>query len=207
MSATIASEIGRADNFDQHSFRLVAKVVALLDVACGEFGRDQEAARASVTRATFILRSELRRHEATSNTSTGSGELAGWQVQRLRAYIDSHLGGTIHVKDLSGIVRRSTAHFCRTFKRTFGQSPHAYITTRRIEHAKNLMLQSEEQLSVIALLCGFTDQAHLSKLFRQHTGETPGAWRRRRSGDEQRPPARRFSSAEDHLDTTIMPTQ
>jgi len=34
-------------------------------------------------------------------------------------------------------------------------------------------------LSVIALLCGFTDQAHLSKLFRQHTGETPGAWRRR----------------------------
>ena len=100
------------------------------------------------------------------------------------AYIDSHLGETIQVKDLGGIVRRSTAHFCRTFKRTFGQTPHAYITARRLERAKSLMLESEEQLSVIALACGFTDQAHLSKLFRQHTGETPGAWRRRHSFDD-----------------------
>ena len=184
MSSTVALETGRADNLDAHPFRLVANVVALLEIAGDEFERDREAAKASITRATFILRSELQRHEAASKVDAGPGELAGWQVQRLRAYIDSHLGETIQVKDLGGIVRRSTAHFCRTFKRTFGQTPHAYITARRLERAKSLMLESEEQLSVIALACGFTDQAHLSKLFRQHTGETPGAWRRRHSFDD-----------------------
>jgi AraC-like DNA-binding protein len=52
------------------------------------------------------------------------------------------------------------------------------------------MLEGDEPLSIIALLCGFTDQAHLSKLFRQHTGETPAAWRRRRAfADEADPQA------------------
>lgn len=184
MSSTVAFEMGRADGIDAHPFRLVANVVALLEIAGDEFERDREAAKASITRATFILRSELQRHEAASKADAGSGELASWQVQRLRVHIDRHLSETIHVKDLSGIVRRSTAHFCRTFKRTFGQTPHAYITARRLEYARRLMLESEEQLSVIALSCGFTDQAHLSKLFRQHTGETPGAWRRRHSFDD-----------------------
>lgn len=192
MASTIAFELGRADGADTHPFRLVANVVALLEIAGDEFERDREAAKASITRAASILRSELQRHEAAAKTDAGSGELAGWQVQRLRAYVDSHLSETIHVKDLSGVVRRSTAHFCRTFKRTFGQTPHAYITARRLERAKSLMLESEEQLSVIALSCGFTDQAHLSKLFRQHTGETPGAWRRRHAFDDHEAPTWRF---------------
>ena len=170
--------------------RFVANVVQLLEVAHKSLERDREAAKASITRATLILRSELERHEAASQVETGVGMLAGWQVQRLRAYVDSHLGESIQVSDLSGIARRSTAHFCRAFKRTFGQTPHAYVTDRRLHRAKSLMLESDEPLSVIALICGFTDQAHLSKLFRQHTGETPGAWRRRRAfGDHVEPSA------------------
>ena len=148
-------------------------------MARDSFEKDQKAAKASITRATFILRSELERHEAASTADVGVGKLAGWQVKRLRTYVDSHLCESIPVSDLSGIARRSTAHFCRAFKRTFGQTPHAYVTARRLHRARSLMLESGEPLSAIALLCGFTDQAHLSKLFRQHTGETPGAWRRR----------------------------
>jgi AraC family transcriptional regulator len=185
--STAALDLGRLDTFDAHPISLVANVVELLEVARDEFERDREASKASITQATFMLRSELQRHEAATKADAGTGELAGWQIQRLRTYIDGHLSETIHVKDLGGIARRSTAHFCRAFKRTFGQTPHAYVTARRLERAKRLMLESEEQLSVIALLCGFTDQAHLSKLFRQHTGETPGAWRRRRTFDEYEP--------------------
>src|SRR5579859_3992707 len=174
--------MGRSDRFEAPPIRLVANIVALLEVARDELERDREAAKASLNRATRILRSELERREAASKPGNGAGELAGWQVQRLRTYVDTHLGETIHVKDLSGIVRRSTAHFCRAFKRTFGMTPHAYVTARRLEHAKRQMLQSDEPLSAIAVSCGFTDQAHLSKLFRQHLGETPGAWRRRALG-------------------------
>jgi AraC-like DNA-binding protein len=54
---------------------------------------------------------------------------------------------------------------------------------RRVECAGSLMLAGEAPLSEIALKCGFTDQAHLCKQFRQYTGETPAAWRRARRGE------------------------
>ena len=187
MSSTVAYEQGRADGVGAHPIRLVANIVELLEVAHRKWECDRDAAKASISRATFILRSELERHEAASRPDNGAGELAGWQVLRLRTYIEGRLGETIHVKDLSGVARRSTAHFCRAFKRTFGLTPHAYVTVRRLEQAKRLMLESDEQLSVIAVACGFSDQAHLSKLFRQHTGETPGGWRRRRLFEEFEP--------------------
>jgi AraC family transcriptional regulator len=179
MPQSAAQKAARSDASDAPPIQFVANVVELLEVAHNSFERDREAAKASISRATSILRSELERREAASRGEVGVGKLAGWQVQRLRTYVDRHLGETIQVSDLSSIARRSTAHFCRAFKRTFGQTPHAYVTGRRLNRAKSLMLESNEPLSVIALLCGFTDQAHLSKLFRQHTGETPGAWRRR----------------------------
>ena len=187
---TAALEASYSDGSEGHAIQFVANVVDLLEVAQDSFERDREAAKASITRATFILRSELERREAASKVECGVGKLAGWQVQRLRTYVDSHLGESIQVSDLSSIARRSTAHLCRAFKRTFGQTPHAYVTARRLHRAKSLMLESDEPLSVIAVLCGFTDQAHFSKLFRQHTGETPGAWRRRRAlGGDTEPSA------------------
>jgi AraC family transcriptional regulator len=179
MSQSVVLEASRSDGSESYPIQFVANVVELLEVAHDSFEKDREAAKASITRATVILRSELERREAASTVEFGVGKLAGWQVRRLRTYIESHLGESIQVNDLSSIARRSTAHFCRAFKRTFGQTPHAYVTARRLHHARSLMLESNESLSVVALLCGFTDQAHLSKLFRQHTGETPGAWRRR----------------------------
>jgi AraC family transcriptional regulator len=179
--------VEQASGFDERPFQLVTNVVELLEVARAEFERDPEAARASITQAARILRSELERREAVANTDSSVGGLAEWQVQRLRAYIDSHLSDTIRIKDLSTIARRSTAHFCHVFKRTFGQTPHAYVMAQRVERAKSLMLKSDDQLCVIAVLCGFADQAHLSKLFRQHTGETPGAWRRRALDDREPP--------------------
>lgn len=185
MAQSAALEAGRSNGSESHPIQFVANVVQLLEVARDSFEKDREAAKASITQATCILRSELERREAAAKVQFGVGKLAGWQVQRLRTYIDGHLGESIQVSDLSGIARRSTAHFCRAFKRTFGQTPHAYVTARRLHRARSLMLESDEPLSVIALLCGFTDQAHLSKLFRQHTGETPGAWRRRcATGDD-----------------------
>lgn len=184
MSQFAASEAGQSGVFEPHPIQLVISLAELLQVASDKFERDREGARASITQAASILRLELQRHAAESKPESGPGELAAWQVRRLRAYIDGHLSETIHVKDLSGVVRRSTAHFCRAFKRTFDQTPHAYVTARRLDRAKALMLEGDESLSAIALLCGFTDQAHLSKLFRQHTGETPGAWRRRSMFDD-----------------------
>jgi AraC family transcriptional regulator len=104
--------------------------------------------------------------------------LAEWQIRRVREYIDAHIGTRILVSDLSHIALRSEAHFTRIFKRTFGETPHAYLTRLRLESASRAMLASNAPLTDIALTCGFADHAHLCRLFRRRMGRTPVEWRR-----------------------------
>jgi AraC-like DNA-binding protein len=68
--------------------------------------------------------------------------LTGWQISRVRAFIDKNLHRTIHTQDLSAVARRSPAHFSRSFKLTFGEPPHAYVVKRRLEKACHLMVTS-----------------------------------------------------------------
>jgi AraC family transcriptional regulator len=161
-------------------FHLVANSLAtLLDTARRELERDRDAAKASLVTASHILQAEIERCSG-ANGSKGGG-LAAWQITRVRAYIDSNLHRTIHIRDLSAVARRSPAHFSRKFKLAVGQSPHAYVVRRRLERACHLMMTSAEPLSEIALSVGFSDQAHLCRLFRQAFGRSPAGWRRERA--------------------------
>ena len=160
-------------------FHLVANSVAkLLETATREFERDREAARASLVTASNILQTEIERCSGANGSTRGG--LAAWQIARVRAYVDSNLHRTIHVRDLSAVARRSKAHFSRKFKLAVGESPHAYVVRRRLERACHLMMTSAEPLSEIALSVGFSDQAHLCRLFRQAFGQSPANWRRER---------------------------
>jgi len=106
------------------------------------------------------------------------GGLAPWRIRRLQAFVEEHLSQSIHVADLSGAVGLSVPHFSRAFGLSFGEPPHLYVIQRRLDRARHLMLTSNMALSELAVACGFNDQAHLCRLFRQHTGRTPAAWRR-----------------------------
>lgn len=159
---------------------LANSLFVLLELAGREIDADRDAARRSIRRAESLLRVELDRVALTSAPAPDAGKLAGWQVHRVTAYIDANLDRTIHIKDLGGVAKRSTAYFCRTFKRTFGETPHAYIMRRRLHHARQMMLVTDLALSEIATACGFTDQAHLCKFFRLSVGQSPAAWRRQR---------------------------
>src|ERR1700675_4882571 len=156
-------------------FQFVANSLArLLDTARRELERDREAAKASLVTASRILQAEIERCSGANDSTTGG--LAAWQLLRVRAYIDSNLHRTIHIRDLSAVARRSPAHFSRKFKLTFGETPHAYVVKRRLEKACYLMVASSASLSEIALSAGFSDQAHLSKLFRQAFDQSPANW-------------------------------
>jgi AraC family transcriptional regulator len=162
-------------------FHLVANSLAkLLDTATRELERDRDVAKASLVTASHILQAEIERCSGANGGSTGSG-LAAWQIVRVRAYIDSNLHRTIHIRDLSAVARRSPAHFSRKFKQAVGESPHAYVVRRRLERACHLMMTSAEPLSEISLSVGFSDQAHLCRLFRQAFGQSPAHWRRERA--------------------------
>jgi AraC-like DNA-binding protein len=157
---------------------LANSLALLLEAAKSELEHDQEAARTSLATASSILQSEIERRSGAKGSSTGG--LAGWQIARVRSFIDSNIHRTIHASDLSAVARRSTAHFSRSFKQAFGEPPHAYIVRRRLEEACHLMLTSSTSLAEIALSVGFSDQAHLCKLFRKAFGQSPSNWRRER---------------------------
>jgi AraC family transcriptional regulator len=158
-------------------FHLIANSLAgLLETAQRELERDRDAAKVSLATASYILQAEIERYSAANELAKGG--LAAWQILRVRAYIDSNLHRTIHIRDLSAVARRSPAHFSRKFKLALGEPPHAYVVRRRLERACHLMMTSSASLSEIALNVGFSDQAHLCRLFRQAFGQSPANWRR-----------------------------
>jgi AraC-like DNA-binding protein len=83
--------------------------------------------------------------------------LVGWQIVRVQAFIEKNLDRTIHTGDLSAVARLSPAHFSRSFTRAFGETPHAYVMSRRLEKACYLMMTSTASLSEIALSAGLSD--------------------------------------------------
>jgi AraC-like DNA-binding protein len=157
---------------------LASSLARLLETATRELERDREAAKASLATASTILQSEIERHSGANGSKPGA--LAGWQITRVRAFIERNLHRTIHTRDISAVAQRSPAHFSRSFKQAFGEPPHAYVVRRRLERACHLMVTSTDSLSDIALSVGFSDQAHLCRLFRQAFGESPSSWRRER---------------------------
>jgi AraC-like DNA-binding protein len=155
----------------------VHHVISLLDAAMHQLYRTENTAHGTILEAASLLRQQID-PPAAREVPDGRGRLLAWQARKVRDYIDSHITGPVLVADLCALVQRSEAHFSRSFKCTFGESPHVFLVRRRVELAAQYMLTTDASLSDIALRCGFTDQAHLCKQFRQALGQTPATWRR-----------------------------
>jgi AraC family transcriptional regulator len=163
-------------------------VTNLVYAVSSAFQDKPEEAYGYVSRAVALLRLEIpsmistpESRDTKSAASASRGGLAPWQIRRVSAYIEAHLGSTIGTADLAGMVKRSVFHFCRAFRASFGEPPHTYVMRRRVERAQGMMLQTKSSLAQIAIECGLADQAHLNKSFRRFVGESPGAWRRSRA--------------------------
>jgi AraC-like DNA-binding protein/PAS domain-containing protein len=107
------------------------------------------------------------------------GGLAPARANRICEYIDSHLQENIALEVLAEIAQLSVHHFARAFRQSLGIPPHNYIVQRRVEHAQQLLRNTDLPLSEIAVVAGFTDQSHLSRHFRTITGVSPSLARHR----------------------------
>jgi AraC family transcriptional regulator len=175
---TQVSETQASQKIDQsRSGDWMHDVVALLDAAIGHL-HQEHAAHGAILEAAALLRRRVDPQPMEGAADDGKARLLAWQARKVLDYIDRHITGRVLVADLCALVGRSEAHFSRSFKGTFGCSPHAFMVRRRVEMAAKYMLQTVMSLRDIALGCGFVDQAHLCKHFRVATGETPAAWRR-----------------------------
>jgi AraC family transcriptional regulator len=172
--------------------RLSEALVALLDEARYALDSDLGAARQFVERAAALIDRDhaacaealhsAREGDAREDGAQERGGLAPWQMVRVARYIDANLEASTSNEDLAGQVRLSRSYFSKAFRRSFGLSPHHYVIERRVERAKMLMQATVDPLSQIATACGFSDQAHLARVFRRIAGQAPNLWRRERRG-------------------------
>jgi AraC-like DNA-binding protein len=94
-------------------------------------------------------------------------------------HVRMHLEEPIRVSDLADVAGLERTYFSRQFNRVFGISPARYVQRRRIEHAQELLLNTDLTLDQLAERLGFTDGFHLSRMFKRVTGLPPSQFRRR----------------------------
>jgi AraC family transcriptional regulator len=99
------------------------------------------------------------------------------KLHQVQAFIREHLADPIRVEQLAAAVHLSPYHFARMFKKATGQPPHTYITMQRMEHAKELLRDSDLPLVEVAASVGFQTQAHFTGVFHRYTGRTPRVYR------------------------------
>lgn len=118
------------------------------------------------------LRWHLHRHPEQP-PDRGNPKLAS----RLRDLIDDHLVDGIDLEQAGSLLGASPTHLVRTFTRSYGLPPHRYLTGRRVQRARRLLLDGLP-IAEAAVAAGFYDQAHLTRHLRRMIGTTPAHYRR-----------------------------
>ena len=98
---------------------------------------------------------------------------------RARDLMDRAYAEPLDVAELARSACVSRAHFARCFKDAFGETPHQYLMSRRLERAKALLRAGELSVTEVCLAVGCSSLGSFSTQFRRFVGESPSAYRRR----------------------------
>jgi transcriptional regulator GlxA family with amidase domain len=96
---------------------------------------------------------------------------------RARDLADGTFDGPVTVADMAGAAALSPAHFSRAFRTAFGESPHQYLLTRRLERAATLLRTTDRSVTDIAIAVGWSSLGSFSATFRRVYGTAPSTWR------------------------------
>jgi AraC-like DNA-binding protein len=108
-----------------------------------------------------------------------AGEERNRRMLRARDTMDRDYAKPLDVPALARVAHVSAVHFTRTFRATFGETPHRYLQRRRVERAMFLLRSGDRSVTDICLEVGFTSLGTFSRTFRDIVGESPTAYRRR----------------------------
>lgn len=101
---------------------------------------------------------------------------------RVVEYIHNKISDVVSLEELAIVAQLSPFHFNRMFRLSMACTPHQYVTQLRIDQARQLLAASstEQQTSLtnVGLQCGFNNQSHFGRIFKQHVGVTPAQYRK-----------------------------
>jgi AraC-like DNA-binding protein len=100
-------------------------------------------------------------------------------LRRARNLMDREYASPLSIAALARTALMSTGHFSRQFRATYGETPYAYLMTRRIERAKALLRHDDTSVTEVCMAVGCTSLGSFSARFTELVGETPTAYRAR----------------------------
>lgn len=103
-------------------------------------------------------------------------------LRRARDLMDREYARPLDVAELARAALMSSAHFSRQFRAAYGETPYAYLMTRRIERAKALLRRGELSVTEVCMAVGCASLGSFSARFTELVGETPTAYRARDHG-------------------------
>jgi AraC-like DNA-binding protein len=99
------------------------------------------------------------------------------RMLRARDEMDRSYAEPLDVRRLAAVAYVSEAHFIRTFRATFGETPHRYLQRRRVERAMYMLVQTRREITEISFEVGFDSPATFSRTFHKIVGESPRSFR------------------------------
>ncbi len=105
---------------------------------------------------------------------------------RAKELVDANYSRPIDLDEMARAAGFSRAHFARQFRRAFGETPHAYLLTRRLERAASLLLSTDWPVTRICLAVGLTSLGSFTTSFTRTFGMSPTAYRAAHPGGEER---------------------
>lgn len=100
-------------------------------------------------------------------------------LRRARDHADRHYAEPLDLESLAAVACLSKYHFQRLFSATYGKSPAAYLSQRRVERAQDLLRATNLTVTEVCHAVGFSSLGSFSSRFRELVGETPSAFQRR----------------------------
>ena len=143
------------DSEGPHSFLLKSKVYALLDLITKDADKKTQEKKAGVKIPPELLNRAIQ-------------------------FIDENFKRNISLEDIAKHIRFSTIYFHNAFTAYFGKTPHAYLTEKRLDTAKILLLTTDNPISEIIEACGFSSHSHFDYTFKKAFGITPSAYRKKK---------------------------
>jgi AraC-like DNA-binding protein len=99
------------------------------------------------------------------------------RLLRARDAMDRAYAEPLDIPAVAAVAHVSEAHFIRSFRAVFGETPHRYLQRRRVERSMFLLRETDRSVTDICLDVGFTSLGTFSRTFREVVGETPSAYR------------------------------